>query len=68
MIELLFVACLASSDGQDCREQSLIFTDITPMMCMMGAQPQLARWAATHPDHTIKSWKCRAVTFTEMET
>ena len=38
------------------------------MACMMGAQPELAKWVASHPNHTIQSWKCRTVSFAEMET
>ncbi|PWR04278.1 hypothetical protein DKT77_01950 [Meridianimarinicoccus roseus] len=69
MIELLFVTCLATAAADDgpCRERSLLFTDITPMTCMMGAQPELAKWINTHPGQTIKSWKCRVVSFAEHE-
>ena len=60
MIELLFVACLATSP-EDCREHSLLYTDVTPMACMMGAQPELAKWAETHPRWTVGRWKCKYV-------
>ena len=66
MIELLFVACLAASPG-DCRERSLVFTDITPQMCLMGAQPELAKWVSAHPKFTIQSWMCQQVSFAEMD-
>lgn len=66
MIELLFVACLSTA-VDDCRERSLVFTDITPIQCLMGAQPELAKWAASHPNHDIKSWRCRTGPFTEKE-
>ena len=66
MVELLFVACLSGAP-ENCLERSLVFTDVTPMACMMGAQPELAKWAASHPNHTIQSWKCRTVSFAEME-
>lgn len=58
MIELLFVACLSTAPDE-CREQSLLYTDVTPMACMMGAQPQLAEWTNQHPGYTIERWKCR---------
>ncbi|WP_425102333.1 hypothetical protein [Tropicibacter sp. S64] len=64
MVELLFVACLAGG-VEDCRERSLVFTDVSPMMCMMGAQPELAKWVAGHPNYTIQSWKCRGVVLGE---
>lgn len=64
MIELLFVACLASAPDE-CRERSLVFSDITPMQCLMGAQPELARWSAGNPHMEIRSWRCQAVNFAE---
>ena len=60
MIELIFVACLAASP-EDCEEKALVYVDVTPQACMMGAQPQLARWAETHPGWTIGRWKCQYV-------
>ncbi|MEP3637055.1 MAG: hypothetical protein ABJN14_07300 [Paracoccaceae bacterium] len=66
MIELLFVACLSTSPD-DCRERSLVFSDITPQICMMGAQPELAKWIAAHPNFKIQSWKCRTVSFAEVD-
>ena len=67
MIELLFVACLATSP-QECRENSLVFTDVTPMACLMGAQPQLAKWVNAHPNYTIRSWRCKTVNTAEIDT
>ena len=63
MIELLFVTCLSATapQGDSFRERSLVFTDLSPMTCMMGAQPQLAKWVEEHPGQQIKSWKCRFV-------
>lgn len=66
MIELLFVACLASAPEQ-CEQRSLLFTNITSNEYMMGTQPELAKWIATHPNETIKSWQCRTVSFAERE-
>lgn len=66
MIELLFVACLATSPD-NCSERSLVFTDVSPMQCLMGAQPELAKWANAHPNFEVKSFKCRTVSFAERE-
>jgi hypothetical protein len=33
----------------------------------MGAQPELAKWVNAHPAFTIQSWKCRRVSFAEMD-
>lgn len=67
MIELLFVACLAASPNE-CSERSLVFVDVTPMQCLMGAQPELAKWVSTHPNFEIQSWRCRTVSFAELDT
>lgn len=66
MIELLFVACLTTAPDE-CRERSMVFTDITPMTCLMGAQPELAKWVNAHPNFMVQSWRCRAVSFAEMD-
>lgn len=66
MIELLFVACV-SLPHSECEERSMIFTDISPMTCMMGAQPELAKWIAAHPNYTVSRWQCRFVNPSEQE-
>ena len=60
MIELLFVACLTSSP-LDCHEEAMVFIDVSPLACMMGAQPQLAQWTTTHPEYQVESWRCQTV-------
>lgn len=60
MIELAFIACLGTAPAS-CQEQSLLYTDITPMTCMMSAQPALAQWVETHPKYTVAKWSCRAL-------
>ena len=58
MIELVFVACLRSSPDL-CEERSIAYLpDVSVMSCMMQAQPQLAQWSETHPDHHISRWSC----------
>ncbi|MGB0661555.1 MAG: hypothetical protein ACPGNV_15425 [Mangrovicoccus sp.] len=66
MIELLFVACLASNPDA-CEERSLLFSDISPMTCMMGAQPELAKWTETHAGWTVDKWSCRIMGTGERE-
>lgn len=66
MIELLFVVCMATAPDE-CRERSMTFSNITPMQCLMGAQPELAKWSASHPNLEIKSWRCQAVNFAEQK-
>ncbi|MHA6346005.1 hypothetical protein [Roseivivax sp. CAU 1761] len=60
MIELLFVACLSTAPNE-CREQSMLYTDISPMACLMGAQPELAKWATQNPGYSIARYQCRFV-------
>lgn len=60
MIELVFVVCL-QSEPQICEERAMMFVDVTPMACMMGAQPQLAKWANEHPKWKVSGWKCGAI-------
>lgn len=66
MTELLFVVCLAAMPAQ-CQQRGLLYTDITQFQCLLGAQPELAKWVAAHPNQQIKSWSCRAVSFTERD-
>ena len=69
MIELLFVVCFSGAPGTagTCEEKSLLFTDVTPMTCMMGAQPVLAKWIETHPGFAIRSWHCKSVRIFERD-
>ncbi|WP_188791130.1 hypothetical protein [Salipiger pallidus] len=60
MIELLFMACLSSAPDQ-CQKRSLLYNDVTPMACMMGAQPELAKWTETHPRYLVTGWKCQTL-------
>ncbi|MCA0942014.1 hypothetical protein LCM08_19150 [Salipiger pacificus] len=66
MIELLFMACLSSAPDQ-CHQRSLLYSDVTPLACMLGAQPELARWVEEHPAYTVSNWKCREVGTGERE-
>lgn len=61
MIELFFVVCL-SAEPTACQERSLVFTNINETTCVVGAQPELAKWVAAHPSYDIRRWSCRAVT------
>lgn len=61
MIELVFTACLIASPDK-CEDKHLTFAEnISPMACLMGAQPQLARWNEANPKWRIGRWKCRHV-------
>lgn len=58
MIALVFVACLQSSPNV-CQEQNLLFSEaMSPMTCLMQAQPRLAEWNNENPKWRIGSWRC----------
>lgn len=67
MVELLFIACLGGA-SVECREYSLVFTGITPRQCLSGAQPELAKWVASHDGARILEWRCRTVSLAERRT
>jgi hypothetical protein len=60
MIELLVSVCLIS-EPERCKDVSLVFDgdSVTPMQCMMGAQPEIARWMESHPKWQLKRWACQ---------
>lgn len=66
MIELLFIACVSGAP-ETCQERSLLFTDISPQQCLVGAQPELAKWVASHHGARIKSWRCQQVDLTAQD-
>ncbi|TCO71685.1 hypothetical protein [Rhodovulum euryhalinum] len=61
MIELVFVACFGITQQAPgvCEQRRLLYTEVTPLECVMGAEPELARWVETHPNWTIARWTCR---------
>jgi hypothetical protein len=60
MIELAFVACLNTSPTS-CDDKALQFMDVSMMSCIMGAQPQLAKWVNEHPGWEIHRWTCQPI-------
>lgn len=60
MIELIFIACL-NANSTHCEERSMVFAEqMSPMTCMMQAQPELAKWANEHPKWQVSKWKCQS--------
>jgi hypothetical protein len=58
MIELAFIACL-SAGPPACRDQSLLYVDVSLMLCVLRGQAQLAAWSEQNPDWEIQEWACR---------
>ncbi|MEO0760376.1 MAG: hypothetical protein AAFZ09_00965 [Pseudomonadota bacterium] len=60
MISLVFTVCLAGVPDSCDTRRIPIFEPVTPMACLMQAQPTLAQWRATHPGYRIEGWRCEA--------
>jgi hypothetical protein len=60
MLELVVSVCLIQ-DPSRCKDVSLVYSAemTTPMQCMMGAQPEIAKWMEGHPKWALKRWACR---------
>ena len=59
MIELVFVACLATA-ADTCTERSLLRLPEAGLTgCMATAQAQLALWGDAHPGYRVVRWSCR---------
>jgi hypothetical protein len=58
MLELAFTVCLLASP-EHCEGRSLLFVDVSPMQCMMGAQTVLAPWSEENPGWQIDSYRCQ---------
>lgn len=60
MIELVFIVCLAKAPDQ-CKDVHLTFASeaLTVQQCLMGGQPQIARWISNNPPiWNVKKWSC----------
>ena len=60
MIELLVSVCLIS-DPSRCKDVSLVFAEegLSQMKCVMGAQPEIAKWMEGNPKWALKRWTCQ---------
>ena len=60
MIELVVSVCLISSPDQ-CKDVSLIYSaeSVSSLQCVMGAQPEIAKWKEAHPKWHVKRWTCQ---------
>ena len=58
MIELIGTFCLAIGA---CEDVSLGVDNITPLQCVILAQPMMAKWANEHPGYVAKGFTCGRV-------
>ena len=61
MIELVILACLVDQPDR-CKDVGLTFSGegLTPLQCLMQAQPEIAKWVDEHPRWHARRWTCRA--------
>ncbi len=59
MVELVATICLAIGG---CRDVSLNVSDVmTPMQCLLKAQPEAAKWVHEHPGWRVAKLTCGRV-------
>lgn len=60
MIELVISACLVTVPWE-CKDFKETFIEefLTPMKCVMHAQPELAKWKEEHPGWEITKYRCQ---------
>jgi hypothetical protein len=67
MIELVFVACLATA-ADTCTERSLLrLPEGGPAACIVTAQSQLALWVEAHPGYRVVRWSCRRTGISDVD-
>jgi len=58
MLLLIMTVC-SLSDPNRCGEARMQFSsEVTPMQCLMQAQPYMAQWVEEHPGRRVASWRC----------
>ena len=59
MIELLLAVCLIDKPAT-CKDVSLIYSAeaLTPIHCVMRAEPEIAKWITEHPGWQTKRFTC----------
>ena len=60
MLELILSLCLLDNPAK-CREEAVTFSteSVTPLQCLMGAQPVIAQHMELRPRWACKRWSCR---------
>jgi hypothetical protein len=60
VIELLLAVCRIDNPAT-CKNVSLTYSAeaLTPMQCMMRAEPEIAKWITEHPGWQTRRFTCR---------
>lgn len=68
MFELIISVCMIA-DPKSCKDVHLTYLgDVpTPHSCMRVGQPEMAKWAGSHPKWSIRKWRCGRVDLARKE-
>lgn len=55
---LILLVCM-TGDPTVCKSEKTYVSYPSPFACMLGAQPEAARWLDDHPGWTLKSILCQ---------
>lgn len=55
---IILSVCLLASPNSCKKEELHTIADGPPMACLVEGQGHVARWADTHPQWRVVSWKC----------
>lgn len=58
MIQLVLVFCLSAGSHACIENRPLLDNVLTPIGCMVAAQPIAADFLRSHPIYRLKSWRC----------
>ena len=57
MVELVLSICLLD-DAQKCREEHMVFSDVSMLTCAIAGQAQVASFMERRPRWFVKRWAC----------
>lgn len=58
MIQLVLVYCLMSDNAACVEKRPMAEEPMTPMACMVEAQPMASDFLRSHPRYHLASWRC----------
>jgi hypothetical protein len=58
MVELVLSICLLD-DARKCREEHMVFSDVSLLTCSVAGQAQVATYMERRPRWFVKRWTCQ---------
>ncbi len=58
MVQLVLIYCLMSDNKSCIEKRPLSEFPLTPMSCMISAQPIASEFLKEHPNYTLNSFRC----------